>query len=214
MEFDEDKYKVWKLPNPMMLHWVINPALAVNELILGQRFPKVMLIDKDSDAPLVEKQYVPCPHCKTIHNGMLWSKKASFANWFGLFCPTCEKSIPCLWNLTSLVLLAVTFPLWGWFRRPLESKWRGFKKSQLNKQNDVNPTDVNKPVTVNKAAWFKAGLMYGAGMFGFLMLFKVFNGEEITNNLAIELLICGAAGVLFGGAMKLLLGSKMKSKGD
>ena len=56
--------------------------------------------------------------------------------------------------------------------------------------------------------------MYGAGMFGLLMLFKVFNGEEITYDLAIELLICGAAGLLFGGAMKLLLGSKIQSKGD
>ncbi len=50
MEFDKEKYKVWKLPHPMLLHWIINPGLAFNELILGQRIPKITLIDKTSDA--------------------------------------------------------------------------------------------------------------------------------------------------------------------
>ena len=80
MNFDKDKYKVWQLPHPMVLHWILNPGLTFNELILGQRLPKVMLIDKKGDAPLMERQYVPCSEC----NGR----------------------IPGLWNLTSLVLLA------------------------------------------------------------------------------------------------------------
>ena len=40
MDFDTNKYKVWKLPHPMLIHWVLNPGLAFNELILGQRVPK------------------------------------------------------------------------------------------------------------------------------------------------------------------------------
>lgn len=111
MDFDKTKYKVWKLPHPLLLHWVLNPGLAFNEVILGQRIPKITLIDKTSDAPLIERQYVPCHHCGTIHNGLIWAKKGAFKNWFGLLCPECEKIIPCIWNITSLVLLALTFPI-------------------------------------------------------------------------------------------------------
>lgn len=35
----------------MMLHWILNPGLAINELILGQRVPKVSLEDKSVDKP-------------------------------------------------------------------------------------------------------------------------------------------------------------------
>ena len=73
MDFDKNKYKVWKLPHPMLIHWILNPGLAFNELILGQRIPKITLIDKTSDAPLMERQYVPCPHSTqfiTVHCGL------------------------------------------------------------------------------------------------------------------------------------------------
>ncbi|WP_244213081.1 hypothetical protein [Idiomarina ramblicola] len=58
MEFDKDKYKVWRLPHPMLIHWVVNPGVAFNELALGQRIPKITLIDKASDAPLMERQSI------------------------------------------------------------------------------------------------------------------------------------------------------------
>lgn len=69
---EDTKFKIWKLPHPMLLHWVLNPGLCINEVLLGQRVPKVTLIDKTSDAPLVERSYVECPHCQTLHNGQLW----------------------------------------------------------------------------------------------------------------------------------------------
>lgn len=84
MDFDKQKYKVWKLPHPMLVHWVVNPGLAFNELFLGQRMPKITLIDKTSDAPLMERQYIPCPHCNTIHNGLLWAKRGPYKNWIGI----------------------------------------------------------------------------------------------------------------------------------
>ena len=46
MEFDKEKYKVYTWKNWMMLHWILNPGLAINELILGQRVPKVSLEDE------------------------------------------------------------------------------------------------------------------------------------------------------------------------
>lgn len=56
MEYDKTKYKIWTWNNPVMLHWIINPGLAINELLLGQRVPKTMLIEKDSLKSLQEKR--------------------------------------------------------------------------------------------------------------------------------------------------------------
>ena len=50
-----------------MLHWIINPGLAINELLLGQRVPKTMLIEKDSSKSLQEKTKIPCPHCDMLN---------------------------------------------------------------------------------------------------------------------------------------------------
>src|SRR5688572_8021958 len=104
MEFDREKYKVWNWKHPAMLHWMINPGLMINELLLGQRIPKVMLVEKDKSKPLGERTFIPCPHCKTVHPGMKWSPQngTSYKNWFGFYCDSCDKVIPCLWNFTSL----------------------------------------------------------------------------------------------------------------
>ena len=55
MEYDKTKFKIWTWKNPIMLHWIINPGLVINELLLGQRVPKIMLIEKDSTKSLQEK---------------------------------------------------------------------------------------------------------------------------------------------------------------
>ncbi len=69
MDNDKSKFKIWIWRNPVMLHWIINPGLAINELLLGQRVPKVSLEDKTIDKPRFEKTMVPCLHCETLHNG-------------------------------------------------------------------------------------------------------------------------------------------------
>src|SRR5688500_7376547 len=91
MKYDSSAYKVWSWKHPLMLHWIVNPGLAINELILGQRIPKVTLIEKNSRRPLAEKSFVPCPHCHTIHSGLKWTvqNKTAFGNWFGLYCDHC-----------------------------------------------------------------------------------------------------------------------------
>jgi len=91
-EYDRSKYTVWALPHPLVLNWVLNPGLAVNELLLGQRLPRVMLIDKTSDKPFVERTFVPCPHCGVIHDGRLWGKASAFGRWFGVVCPACGEN--------------------------------------------------------------------------------------------------------------------------
>jgi hypothetical protein len=202
MDFDKNKYKVWRLPHPILIHWVLNPALAFNELILGQRLPKITLIDRTSDSPLMERQFVPCPHCGTVHNGLLWAKQGAFMNWFGYLCPKCEQIIPCLWNLTSLVLLTISFPIWGWFRRPLESKWRKFKKNQLIKNKHV------EPVTAKNTSWLKMGLLFGLLMFCMMLLAQLIDRDITSTTLTTQFLICLAAGLAFGGMMKILLSLK------
>lgn len=202
MDFDKNKYKVWKLPHPMLIHWVLNPGLAFNEVILGQRIPKVTLIDKTSDAPLMERQYVPCPHCNTIHNGSLWTKQNAFKNWFGLLCPKCEKIIPCIWSLSSLILLTITFPIWGWFRRPLESRWHRFKKNQYIKNKDV------APIIAKNTSWLKMGLLYGTLMFCFMSLPKIISSDVSLEYIITQILIWIVAGLAFGGVMKLFLGRR------
>lgn len=206
MKVDDKKFKTWQLPSPLLLHWILNPGLAINELVLGQRIPKVTLIDETSDAPLIERQYVPCPHCHTIHQGAIWSKKGAFQNWFGLVCPTCEKIIPCLWNITSLLLLAVFSPLWWWFHQPLKEKWRQFKLRQYA------TTNFDVPLHENSTSWLKIGVTFGILMFVLALTILWLNDNLADKSLLSITIVCALAGVGFGGAMKLLLGTKQVKK--
>jgi hypothetical protein len=96
------------------MHWILNPGIAFNELVLGQRLPKRILVCLNCELPLKDRQYVPCPSCGAINDGKIWAGKSKnrFGNWRGLVCPACGEFIPCLWNLTSLVFLVVLFPFW------------------------------------------------------------------------------------------------------
>ena len=123
MQYDKSRFKIWALPHPIVLHWVLNPGLMFNELILGQRQPKVSLIDKESDKSLLERCYIPCPHCETLNDNRLWGKRNTFGHWFGLVCPSCHQVIPCLWNIFSLAVLAITFPLWYFPARFFRQRW-------------------------------------------------------------------------------------------
>ncbi len=105
-------YSVWVLPHPLLLHWILNPGIAFNELVLGQRIPDVLYICRCCHLPLQDRQYVYCPNCRDYYDAMIWSRACSFGNWLGLVCPDCGEPIPSLWNLTSLLLLTVTFPVW------------------------------------------------------------------------------------------------------
>ena len=59
MNYDKTKYKVLTWKSPVMLHWVINPGLAFNELVLGQRAPKVVLEERNSAKTLPERTFIP-----------------------------------------------------------------------------------------------------------------------------------------------------------
>jgi hypothetical protein len=96
----------------MYWHMILNPGLAFNELIFGQRNPQQIYVCKSCPLPMADRGYVHCPSCGVFHAGRIWSEKNAFGNWLGLVCPSCRAPIPCLWNLTSRVLLLLTAPLW------------------------------------------------------------------------------------------------------
>ena len=182
MNYDKTKYKVWTWKNPMMLHWIINPGLAFNELALGQRIPKVMLIEKNSNKRLGEKSFVPCPHCETLHTGLKWTpqNKTAFRNWFGYYCDNCGGIIPCLTNLTSCIILVLTFPVWFWFKNKLKAKWLEAQKVKFSK-----PLNLSYPES--KKQWWLAGLIWGFFMYVSMSIIYPFISKGCVTK--IELLI-------------------------
>lgn len=165
MESFKSEYRLWTWKNIYMLHWIINLGLAINELFLGQRVPKIMLIKEESTKTLPEKSFVPCPHCGTIHPSLEWSSqnKTAFGNWFGLYCNHCGKVIPCLRNLTSLVIIVITFPIWIWFKKIFFKKWLTIQKEKFSK-----PLKLSAP---EYSVWLH-GLKIGIGYYILIMLTK------------------------------------------
>jgi len=209
MEFDKTKYKIWNWKSPVILHWMINPGLVINELILGQTIPKVMLIEREGDKPFFERSLVPCPHCGTLHNGLKWSSqnKTAFKNWYGFYCDNCGKIIPPQRNLTSLLILAITFPIWGWFRKSLKENWL---KKQPERYKYLNFELSEKKNTTKK--WLKLGLLWGLFMFVFSIIVNpLISNVQITQKMILlNILIWLIGGLGFGYTMKIWMNRKGK----
>ena len=211
MNFDRKKYKVYTWKNWMMLHWIINPGLIVNELILGQRVPKITLEERTSNKTRFERGIVPCPHCETLHDGRTWSTEngTAFKNWFGLYCNKCGKIIPCLINVFSFLVLIITYPIWGWFKNKMKKKW--LEKQQQRFKN----IDIEKvPNPYDKKSWIKTGL--GWALFMFIMMtivFPLYDGSEINiKTILIGVVIWTISGLLFGYTMKLFFNAKINKQ--
>ncbi|MYC13690.1 MAG: MFS transporter [Gemmatimonadetes bacterium] len=177
MQYDKNRFKIRAIPHPLVLHWILNPGLIFNELILGQRIPKVMLIDEESDKPLMERTYVPCPHCETLNDSRLWAKRNSFGHWFGFLCPNCHQIIPCLWNIFSLAILAITFPLWYFPARFYRHRW-------IEKEKERLANVLERPLIQAKTVdWLFRGIVYWGGSMWLILeilpqMWKVLHGNE------------------------------------
>jgi hypothetical protein len=188
--------KIWTWKNPLMLHWIMNPGLVFNELILGQRIPKMILIETGANKNLEEKTKIPCPHCGILHPGTKWStqNKTNYGNYFGLYCDNCGKIIPCIYNLTSLMLLTLTFPIWYWFKEFLKMKWienqRGRFKSE-KEPTEKEPTEYN-------FIWWKEGLKFSI----FSFIFENIISLIISNKMAFHLIPLIISGLTWGLLMK------------
>ena len=154
-------FKIWKLPNPLLLHWVINPGLAFNELVLGQRVPCESFECLSCDLPRNERGFAFCRACGTLHDSRIWQGKQGFGNWLGLVCPSCGERIPCLWNLLSLAILAVTAPLW-WVLVRLYRR----------RVQPVRPTldQLNTPGPTAQQSFLRMAVFYGCVMFAGMTL--------------------------------------------
>ena len=206
MQYDKNRFKIWALPHPNVLFWVLNPVLIVNELIFGQRAPKVTLIDQKSDKPLMERIYIPCPHCETLNNSRLWAKWNSFGHWFGLVCPSCHQIIPCLWNIFSLAVLAITFPLWYFPARFFRRRWLEKEKERLAKV-------LERPLIQAKSInWVLIGV-FGWGVptwVTFEVVLNVWSGREWDLIIMfIELPIWLVAGFAWGLWMRASMNRKV-----
>lgn len=216
MDVDEGKYEIWNWRKPSFFHIIINPGVVVNELLLGQRVPKVMLIDRHSNRPFMERSYVPCPSCETLHNGVVWSaqNKTAFKNWYGLYCPSCEDVIPCTRNVFSWLLIAVTYPLWFWKREAWKARWL---EKQPARFQGINLVDFES----KKVNWLLIGLLFGVGTFViFTLVFKTImipfedvNGDYLAYYFEKNFLILNGifwffGGLAFAGIMKYVMEKK------
>lgn len=210
-DYDKKKYKIWDWKHPFIMLWIINPLVAFNELILGQTIPKIMLIEREGNKPYYQRNLVPCPHCNTLHSGIKWSSqnKTAYKNWYGFYCDNCAGIIPVQRNLTSLLILTVTFPLWGWFRKYLKQRWLDKQPERFKDLNLV--IDEKKNTTKN---WLKSGLYFGLYMYVIMVIiFPLIEKETITwKRLLISIpfwLLCGLG---WGYTMKIWMNKKGKIK--
>src|SRR5262249_16446370 len=101
----------WDVRNPVVLHWVLNPGLAVNELLLGQRIPKVMLLCRKCLTSAVR-----CEACRWLIPQEGFGERA-LGNWAGYGCAECESRIPMLRNLLAGMVVGLGKWAVGWLVR-------------------------------------------------------------------------------------------------
>lgn len=177
MEFDSNKYKVSTWKSPEGLFWLLYPFTFLLELGLGQRRPGLSLVDKRLPGPQSDRTIVPCPHCRKLHDARTWSLSfgTGFKNWFGLYCNHCGKVIPCILSLSSVLILALTFPVWAWFRKPLRTYWLTAQPARFENL----PQKYRDPF--GEGRWIWSGLVFGAFFFLFYGLLKpLTDGEALS----------------------------------
>jgi hypothetical protein len=96
-----EDFTVWTWRHPMMLHWIANPGLAFNELVLGQRMPARANVCRQC-----RTSFVDCPHCNRAIDAVQWGGRSALGHWRGLPCPHCGGSIPVLSNALAFLVKA------------------------------------------------------------------------------------------------------------
>lgn len=200
-------------------HYLINPGLAFNELVLGQRIPKTMCTCKACELPLHHRTFVPCPSCGELLGLEIQKKFFALGNYFGLFCPLCQAEIPSLSNFTSSLIRFVSMPLWTIPNKPLKTLWLDRYK-KIAESEGIELLAMNSmPEKQSKFAYVKAGLLWGAIMF-FVFWIPLLVGF-LAGNLDISffimvssmnLVLWMAGGLAFGGSMMFFLERRGKKE--
>ena len=113
-------------------------------------------------------------------------------------------------NGFSFIILVLTFPIWGWFRKILKENWL---KKQPERYENINIELT--PNRFDKKSWIKTGLSWGAFMFLTMSIgFPYFDGQEITlKTLLLGIIIWTIGGLGFGYTMKIFMNKTMNKKG-
>ncbi len=167
-----------------------------------------MLMERNRNKAWAERFKVPCPHCSTIHDNRTWNltNKTMFKNWFGLYCHACGGVIPCLMNIGTFVALAITSPIWYWFRNPLYNKWLA-KQAGRYKKLDLETSDFQKHT------WWQQGLGWGMFMFvATILLDKLWSEEYTIQKLLFHFVWWIIAGLIFGLIMKGIMPKPAKKQ--
>lgn len=200
MDYDRDRYDAWTWKHPLILHWVLNPGLVFNELVLGQRIPRLTLIDTQSEAPMADRQYIPCPHCQAMNPASVYSK-APMGNYAGLVCPECGEEIPTVKNALTWLLLMASWPLWAPFKRYMAPDMLAKQRAKLLHQTPAAAQSRSQTTVSGLLLGVIFGLLMGLFFFVKSMLDGGGFGAALTSSA-----IGGAfAGVFFGVTMKLFL---------
>lgn len=125
--------------HPVVVHWMLNPGLAFNELVLGQVVPRYTdTCAGCTFSPAFGKgRYVQCGDCGAYHNNQVWEGANGFGNWLGMVCPDCGGTVPRVWNFLSLIVLTLTFPIWWLAVRLFGKGWRAHYQAKARKCRDA-----------------------------------------------------------------------------
>lgn len=192
-------------------HFAHSPGLAINELIFGQRLPKVYLVCKSCPSSYNDRSYVHCPHCDVFHSGNIFD---TFGNWHGLVCPDCGGTIPAIENTTATALRKATSPLSKLIQQSANNSYVERKRlSQSSRRQQLAPSSEN----TQKPNYALAGFLFGSCMFLVSMIFVggaavmlQFEMETILWGTALVLALNIAGGAYFGFAMH----SRLEKKGN
>ena len=198
MNYDHDRYDAWTWKHPLILHWMLNPGLAFNELVLGQRVPQLTLIDTRSDAPLAQRHYVPCPHCNALNPAMLYSK-TPMGNFAGIVCPECGAEIPSVKNVLTWVITKLSWPIWAPFKHLYGPSLLARQRAKLLSEESLELQAKRTPRGV------MMGMVFGALMAILFAIVQLLQGMPLITTAIAALLGGLVSGVLFGATMKLFL---------
>lgn len=146
-------YSTWSGRHPLVMHWKLNPGLAINELLLGQRVPETLFVCTACEAPMAERSWVVCTQCQRVTRGSHWMAGMAFGHWLGLVCPHCGLELPTTRNWTAAAVTWLTAPLW-WLayarmKRPYLAWARSRAQARLAEQRDRRHLDGQR-VTISK----------------------------------------------------------------
>ncbi len=188
--------------HPLVVLYRLTPVFVFNELILGHRVVRETLICRSCDEPWADRVYLRCPGCNNLHSGRLWSWDSgpgvALGQWFGYVCPSCGEPIPCIWNFWSLLILAVTFPLWYFPAQKLRPRRLERQKGLLRAAQEEGVRSIAEFPTVRIGV-----LVWGCPMFALFGTIAIVDGDMSV--VPITALMSALGGLGVGLAMKFIL---------